>query len=954
MSCSTRRWVDPGFVVLVAIMIAPAPALAQSAITGLVTDPSGSASVLPGVLVEATSPALIEKVRTAVTDNQGRYAIADLRPGVYALSFTLTGFAKVVQEGIDLPSNFTATVNVTLRLGAIEETITVAGATPVVDVQSAQRTSVLKRELVDALPTARTYAAEGALVVGIKVSEQNVGGARTGIQQRLTVHGSLSRDTTVAVDGMKMNTLFAAGDSMPDHNDAMTQEVTVQVSSPAAEVSAGGPHLNLLPREGGNTFSGANYIGYSNGSFQSDNLTPELRDLGLRTADALQLVYDINPSLGGPILRNKLWFFGSYRDAVNENVVANSFYPDGRPGIYDQSVKNYTVRLTWQATERNKITAYDDYQVKWIGHEFVNPGDEVTTGTWRREPVLKYTGAVKWTSPVSSRLLLDAAYGASANNHNRLYQPGVQKVPGSAEWYAHASRQDIVLGTRRTAGAPQQSHNYVIRSMITSSATYVTGSHTFKTGVQWHFGSLRSLVEANADLTQRYRDGVPDSVIVHNTPVASDNRMNADLGVYVQDTWTLRRLTLTPGVRYEYFNSSIEAQSVSAGRFVPARQVTRTPDMPRWSDVAPRLGVVYDLTGDATTALKGSVNKYHRNFTTDFASRYNPLNLQNDTRNWFDCDLVPGTSTCSALVLPTNRDDIAQDNEVGPSNNRLFGQAPARRPAPDIRRPYDVEYSLGVDHQVMQGVAVRAAWFRRDTYNQERQDNLLVEPSDYASFQTPSPLTGELITVYNLNRNRQGLVDILDTTATDRSRNRVTYNGFEVSFAAHTRGGNTLMGGWSTDKTLRVSCDGDDPNTLRYCDQRELAIPVRHDFKLAGSYKMPLGTQLGIAFQSYAGQALTVNWAVPANVFPGGRTQAVTVALVPPGSRYLERWNQLDLSFRKVFRLGRIQLDGALDVYNALNTSVVTQENQSFGSTLGQPQQILQGRLLRVSSQIRF
>ena len=203
------------------VVLAPAVASAQSAITGVVRDTSDA--VLPGVTVEAASPALIEKVRTAVTDGQGRFAIVDLRPGVYTVRFSLTGFSSQVQEGIDLPSNFTATVNAELKVGSLEESVTVSGASPVVDVQNAQRTTILERELLDAVPVQRMYQAEGALAVGTRVSDQNVGGSRSAVNPRLTAHMSLSKDTTIDVDGMKMNTLVGGGDSHPDHNDAMTQ-----------------------------------------------------------------------------------------------------------------------------------------------------------------------------------------------------------------------------------------------------------------------------------------------------------------------------------------------------------------------------------------------------------------------------------------------------------------------------------------------------------------------------------------------------------------------------------------------------------------------------------------------------------------------------------------------------------------------------------------------------------
>ena len=935
----------------VTLILLPGAASAQSAITGQVKDSSGA--VLPGVTVEASSPALIERVRTVVSDAQGRYAIVDLRPGTYKVSFTLTGFMTFAHEAIDLPSNFTATVNGDLKVGAVEETVTVSGLSPMVDVQNAQRTTVLTRALLDAVPVPRMYQAEGALAVGTKVSDQNVGGARSAVNPRLTAHMSVTKDTTIDVDGMKMNTLVGGGDSHPDHNDAMTQEVTVQTAALGAEVSAGGPHLNLIPREGGNVFSGATYLGYTDSAFQFNNLTDDLVKRGLQTPDSVAKIYDVNASLGGPIKRDTLWFFGSYRNVGNDNVVANSFYPDGSPGIYDQRVRNYTLRLTWQVNPRNKITAYDDYQTKYVGHLYTS-GIDVATASRTRPPVLKYTNGIKWTSTVSNKLVFDVGYGTSVNAYTEKYQPGVLKEPFTAAWFATAGRQDINRGTTTAASTPETG-TYNFRYMLISTAQYVTGSHALKAGVQWHIGQTWNTADANADLVQRYRDGVPDSVIVYNTPTRLYALMGADLGLYLQDSWTLRRLTINPGMRYEYFNSSAQARAVEAGRFVPARSFPEIPDIPNWKNFAPRLGVVYDLTGDAKTAVKASVNKYNRNFTTDFANRYNPLALQSDTRNWSDCDFNPGTSTCSTRVLATNKDGIAQNNEIGPSNNLNFGLAPARHADPDIKRPYDIEYSVSVVRQLVTGVSATAAWYRRDTYNLEQQLNTLVTVGDYASFITPSPLNGEPVTIYNLNRSKQGLVDLLDTNATDRSTARVNYNGLELSFSARLPRGGSVFGGWSADKLVTVACASFDPNTFRYCDQSQFGIPFRHDFKFAGSYPIVWGVQVGALLQSYAGLPLAVNWTPAASVFPGGqRTQSVTINLMAPASQYLDRWTQLDLSFRKTFAIGRYRVDGALDMFNATNSSVVLAQNQAFGSTLGQPQAILQGRLLRLSSQIKF
>ena len=936
---------------LVGVVLLPVIASAQSSITGLVRDSSGG--ILPGVSVEASSPALIERVRTVVTDAQGRYAIVDLRPGLYKVTFTIQGFSTFVQDAIDLPSNFTATVNADLRIGAVEESVTVSGQSPVVDVQNAQRTTILSRQLLDAVPVPRMYQAEGALAVGTRQSDQNVGGARSAVNPRLTAHMSVTKDTTIDVDGMKMNTLVGGGDSHPDHNDAMSQEITVQTAALGAEVSAGGPHLNLVPREGGNTFSGATYVGYTGHSFQSDNLSQDLINRGLRTPDAVDRIFDVNLSLGGPIKRDRLWFFGSHRSVGNDNIVANSFYPDGSPGIYDQLVRNYTLRLTWQVNANNKLTAYDDYQTKYVGHLFTS-GQDVLLAAARRPPVLKYTDAIKWTSTPTNRLVFDAGFGTSVNAYREGYQPGILRTPFTPEWIANASRVDIVRSTTNLA-APPELGTYNFRYMLISSLAYVTGSHALKAGMQWHIGQNWINRDANGDLTVRFRDGVPDSVIVYNTPTRLYDLMKADFGLYVQDSWTMKRLTINPGVRWEYFNSAIQAKAVERGRFVPARSFAETPDVPNWSNLAPRFSMVYDLTGDAKTALKGSVNKYNRNYTTDYANRYDPLALQSDTRNWSDCDYNPGTSTCSGRSLPTNGDGIAEDNEIGPSNNTNLGVLATRRADPDIKRPYDIEYSLGVTRQLLRGVSVTGAWYRRETYDLEQQLNTLVTTSDFAPFTAANPLgNGETITIYNLNRAKQGQVDLLDTTAPDRSKARVSYNGLEVSFAARLPRGANLFGGWSADRLITVSCASFDPNTFRFCDQSQYGIPFRSDFKLTGSVPIVQGVQVGLALQSYAGLPLAVNWAVPANLFPGGRTQAVTVNLIPPGAQYLDRWNQLDLTFRKTFAIGRYRFDGALDMFNALNSNVVLSQNQNFGSTLGQPQAVLQGRLFRLSTQLKF
>ena len=851
-----------------------------------------------------------------------------------------------------------------MKVGSLEETITVSGDAPIVDVQSSQKTVNLKREVLDALPTSRTYAAEGALAVGVKVVAQNVGGARIAAQQRLYVHGAIAADNTVAVDGMSMNSTYSKGETQPNHNDSMTQEVTVQTASPGAEVSGGGLYINLVPKEGGNSFGGSSFAGYTSHGFQASNLTPELKARGLTTGDAVQWIYDVNASLGGPLKQNTLWFFGSYRNVGNANVVANSFYPDGTPALYDQDVQNYTVRLTWQAAQRLKVTTYIDRVFKHVAHAFAS-GDEVVNASKLWPTPLYYTGAVKLTSTISSRLLLEGGFGASVNDISMIYQPGIAKVRGTPEWYATASRQDITLATRTVAGTPEN-FAYPPVYQWAGSASFVTGSNTLKAGAQWRYGPYRVNTNVNADLVQRYRNGAPDSVIVYNTPQRSREQLNADLGMYVQDSFTFNRLTLNPGVRFEYFKVSINAMAVEGGRFVPFRSYDEQSGVPKWFDISPRLGVVYDLRGDAKTAIRVGFNRYDTSYAVNATAPYDPMALRSDTRNWSDCAFLTGTSTCdpARIGAPGYRDNIAQDNEIGPvvvpfGNNRLTD--------PNKQRDYNLQYNVGIDHQIASGMSVGFAWVRRSWYDLPVSINQLVGVGDYTAFETANPLTGQTMTLYNLNPAKAGQALFLDTTSTDRSKTRRDYAGLELSATVRLPRGGTLIGGWGGERTTNVTCENPDPNLLYNCDQSRFDIPLRSDFKFVGTYPIGLGLQVGAVVQSYAGVAVPVSWSVPATVFPGGRrTQAVTLSttvvgtgytgssLSDPGATYLTRWNQLDVSFRRTFRIGRLKVDGSLDVFNATNSSVVLSQNQAFGTSLGTPLNILQPRLLRLSSTLTF
>ena len=330
---------------------------------------------------------------------------------------------------------------------------------------------------------------------------------------------------------------------------------------------------------------------------------------------------------------------------------------------------------------------------------------------------------------------------------------------------------------------------------------------------------------------------------------------------------------------------------------------------------------------------------------------YNPISSVADTRNWFDCDLLVGASTCSGRALTTNGDDIAQDNEIGASNNSRFGLAPDRRADSNLQREYDWDYTVGVQHQLFPRVSVTAAWYYLRSYDVPVTKNAAIGLNDYTSFQAANPLNnGETITVFNLNRAKQGVLDTVDTTS---SINRRFYSGYELSSQARLPNGGVIFGGWSIERTLLVTCDTSDPNQLRFCDQtgetyQELgavpSLPYRHEFKVAVSSPLPWHLNAGLSLISYPGVVTTtangittfgslgVNWVVPPALFPGGRTQSVTVPLIAPGTSYPPRWNQLDVNIKRRFRVGHYEIEPGVDVFNLLNSSVVLTQQQAFGA----------------------
>lgn len=977
------RAIRSGIVCGGLLLMVPVVALAQSAIVGVARDTSGA--VLPGVTVEAASDVLIEKVKSATTDANGSYRIGDLRPGTYVVTFTMPGFNIYKRENLQLSAEFTATINAELTVGTLEETVTVTGASPVVDVTTATRTQTLDREAIDAIPTGRTIQGMAQLVVGVNLSLPDTGGARAMQQTYMNTRGMAAANATVLVDGMMVNGLQGDGAIQSYFNDAMNQEVSYQTAGIGAETSSGGVRLNMIPKEGGNRFSGDFKMASRPGAWQADNLTDRHRDRGLTAGNATDRIIDYTFSLGGPIKRDKLWFFTAARYFSVNNFIANTFFDDGSQGVDDQYIKNMMARLTWQVSPRNKISGYFDEIDKYRGHD-MQANVDPETASWQWFSPAYHTTAVKWTSPVTSQLFLEAGWSSNLEYYTNSYQDGVEEPRGTAAWFAKASRDDLDLGHINVAPTSRLTESPA-RYAVSGNATYLVGQHTLKMGMQSTWGSYTHTRDANADLVQQYRSSstgiplsVPDSVLIRNTPLSYGERLNYDMGFYAQDSWALNRLTINAGIRYEKLKAQVLAGSSPAGRFVPERTFEPIENLPNWSDWAPRLAIVYDVFGNGRTAVKASVNRYNLARTTGLADDYNPLLSQTATLQWRDVngdDIAQGERGCTGYPSAGCEINFATlSSNFGIAALNTFGDYP---------RTWNLETGIELEQEVLPNLSVSGAYYRGSFRNLNVSLNQSWSLEDYTPYTLHDPLTGEPFTAYGRNADAQRRpTRNLDTFDPERKRQ---YESLAFQFRARPGGGSQVFGGVSIERQRDKFCTApDDPNKIsatagvynsdRFCDDFAHGdTPYRKSYKLAGSLPTVWGLMVSAAFQSNepltssrrmtatrgltrypascpspcpAGQVI-----LPTNVF---NQSTLTFNIAPESSVFVERITQLDFKVSRTFRAGRMSVIPTFEVFNVNNSDAIISyiTTNALSSSYLAPNSIMQGRLYGLGVMVRW
>jgi Carboxypeptidase regulatory-like domain len=705
------------YLLVLVVLLLPATVFAQASLTGTVRDASGA--ILPGVTVEASSPALIEKTREAVTDGSGQYRIINLQPGTYSMTFTLAGFNTVKRENIILSGSQVVTIPVEMKVGGIEETITVTGETPVVDVQSVKREVVMNQSVLQTLPATRAVGAILNATPGLIVDTNGPAlsptmtffNARSATQNAQSVAG----EGRMTINGMTVAAARSGGVSSYIYDTVNSQEVAISVGGGLGESDIGGPSMNLVPRSGGNRFAGTGFISGSGSWSGSNNLSPDITALNptITQTPGILKQYDGSGAYGGPIMKDRLWFYGSYRNlstqTVMDGIIANANAGDATRWDWAPSpIKARLVqdrqmvigRLTGQAG-KSRLTFNSEYQHRcegtplkvdthgchdrgsdWIGlgNNVVIPllqnamSPEATSTAARGYfDAPYYINQGTWSMPATSKLLLEAGYTAFRYNPLFGFPPpdGITNLIPVTE--VNNSAINPLTGATwapvanyRYRGVEQWGWAVGKTDGWQASASYVTGAHSLKIGYQGNRLDQLDQTLTDADnMSYTFNQGAPSSV-TYWLPDFSHRTLTNLHGVFAQDSWTHGRLTLQGAVRWDRASSYSPVEGNGTTRLsqfnTQPYSFGQIPGVDAYNDITPRVGVAYDVFGTGKTAVKFNWGRYLAYAANDapYTSSNPAVTIQANVvgRGWtdnngnkqVDCNLLSSAQQSPALT----------------------------------------------------------------------------------------------------------------------------------------------------------------------------------------------------------------------------------------------------------------------------------------------------------------
>ena len=926
-----RNWLSivAGFLCAVALVVTPAPAFAQAAqatatILGQVTDESGAA--LPGVTVTLRSPALQVPSMSTATDERGEYRLTPLPIGIYTVEYELSGFQMLRLSEIRLSAGFSAKLDQSMKIGALAETVTVSGQTPLVDVTQASTATTLETEALELIPSG-TNGIVGFLAF--------VPGAQSNIE----VGGSAITDTNLFTSNGQggelwslLEGVFAAASqtsaSGTHYNFNAIEEARVQTSANGADTPKRGMSINLITKSGGNAFHGAGEYSGTNYNFESDNITDKLKAQGVKSAPKLLTRKDGGGQLGGRIIQDKLWFFADlrYRKVVRE--IPFALRPDGSviPRPQHQFFQAY--KLSGQLNQTNKIIAFWH---RYGDHERRSASQFVPERAMEQNNAWGETWKAEWQATIGQSLTLSVQHGRF--EHVNQYTGFAAGIPRSLDITTLMEDGDAVSDGRYSTNG--QIHDRAVLSWYRPDL--LAGNHAFTFGLDFLDGGngATNPPRRSGDYRLRFQNGAPFQIDVYNLPNAPELRTRYIAG-YVQDSWTInRRLTLSLGLRGQRDRGWVPAQCQRFGTFVQAFPENCNPEVQPniFNSFTPRAHAALDVTGDGRSVVKGGYGRFvHLRSTGAEINNFNKNGQRTMTYDWRDLngdrDYDPGE---------VNLNPNGPDFRSGGAQLNAFLN-------PDENIPGAEEYSIAFERQLTRTVAVRVGGVYLKNFNINRNLNPLRPYEVYnipISRLDPGPDgvngtsddTGQTLTYWDYPAAYRGAAFEGVKLVNDDPKNDSTYKTMEFAATRRLSNGWQLMGSYSATKRHVPFSEGSalTPNAeINVADNTWTWIG-----KVSSSYTFPKGILAGASYQIRNGARLArqVQILAPA----GASITNLVVNAEPIGSLSLENVGLFDLRVAKRFAVGQGRtLELRLDCFNVMNvnpvTSIVTRAGPTFGN----------------------
>jgi hypothetical protein len=907
-----RVWLSA--LALLAIAAVPVAAQVQTgSILVRVSDAQGGA--VPGVTVTLSSPVLVAGTMAGVTDGGGVNRFPSLQPGIYSVKLDLQGFRTVIRENVQVVVGQTVPLDMQLTVATVAETVTVTGASPVVDTTTANTSVNLSEQLLQGTPGGRDiWSLVEYKVPSLLITRPDVGGTSGGLQGTFNARGTTSAQNTSYLNGINVGDPAAIGAAGFYYDFDAFEDIQISTGGHDITVPTSGVFLNMVTKSGGEQWRGRTTVAWLGDATQTQNIDDNLLRYGFRPeTNAVDFVSDANLSFGGPVIARKLRIFGSFRDwRVHVNV----------PAAFSTLVLDKTditsglMNANYQINDNNRLTGLYARQYYKKPNRFLTASNVTVKDSTNNEDDVFDIYQVLWNSVVTQKFFIDARIGL-----NKIFFPT----------YLNGNDQTLLdtATNIRTRNAASGAERWRDRYQMNTTGQYyldeaLGGRHEFKFGVDYSHMPVeqRDVRFGDVDLTYSSATNLTQNVTLFATPVYSKTALDV-LALYAQDSISWKRLTVTAGVRWEHLNGYLPEQSSPASAFFPTLQRTfeEIPDVVDWKTVGPRLSAAYDLMGNGRTGVKFAAGRYYYMIASGggILGGFNPNGNYSEQYAWSDLNgdrtFQPGEQTGTPVVTRVNTSTVTRDE--------------------DYRRPYTDEFTGGIDHELFPSLRLSII----GTHRVEKDLQATSNPANpYDTFLTTRADLGRdgvagtaddgTFQFYNRNVGGTNL-----THHTNDPTFRQTYNGIEISGTKRMSNRWQMLMGYTYSQTRQKGLSVNvNPNALINAEG-----PVTgqtgdrpHQFKVSGTYILPfydIGLAANLNRQSGAVITRSINTAQTV----GGNT---AVNVEPLGSYRLPTRTAADVRFFKTTNFGSRSLELSMDLHNITNTNTFW-DARSLGGTIG-------------------